>query len=557
MFQSLMTKVTQKIKHFISTTTCRSLLFLCALIPRRNIGQVLFWTDSGMYALSQLHAILGFCLKMRGVAPHFILCDGIMRGGCFRQCIHEEERALLSEDWDKTCSTCLATRERLFRYYSLSFSHISEYLTQKDISEANSFALSVEVIANERRLDTLGSISFHNIPIGLDIRDTLVRYAKSTNLFGIPTNKAYLFSYSAALTCLASEQAFKRYREALLFIPHPQYASAGPTARAAHNIKKPFCHYSANHTCNGIVYKTIFPSDLSISAFSVSDDAWEEECSRPFTQQEEQQINAFLWERYTKQSHHDMLSMPMPTTGNDMTAFMLRQGIRTDKPIYAVFTHITFDNSFGYGNPPFDSFDHWLDFTIRTVWGITDVQWLVKIHPAEYYSEAERSESGALAYLQQHFPNLPEHIKIILPDSQINTLDFIDILDGMISCCGTSGLEAAIYGKKVINGCHGYYSGKGFTYDAADQQTYAHYLKNIKQLPMPTPEQIVLAKRFVHLFFLRRGIPVPAHSFSNWNFELKNPFDILRLLPGRDSYADLICDGIMQKKDIILPEARS
>ena len=73
------------------------------------------------------------------------------------------------------------------------------------------------------------------------------------------------------------------------------------------------------------------------------------------------------------------------------------------------------------------------------------------------------------------FGKVPENLTIIEPDTEINTLSFIDFIDYGITVRGTIGLELSSFGKVVVTAGSGRYDGNGFTLDAKSKKNIERF----------------------------------------------------------------------------------
>jgi hypothetical protein len=86
----------------------------------------------------------------------------------------------------------------------------------------------------------------------------------------------------------------------------------------------------------------------------------------------------------------------------------------------------------------YKTFDEWLYETIKIIYDVKDVQWLIKIHPSELN---DNPETGCQRFIEKFFPDLPSHIKVLKMDDDISPLDFYNLLDGAVTVMGTGGLS--------------------------------------------------------------------------------------------------------------------
>ncbi len=124
-----------------------------------------------------------------------------------------------------------------------------------------------------------------------------------------------------------------------------------------------------------------------------------------------------------------------------------------------------------------------------------------------------------------------------------------------LAYCSTTGVEAAVYGKPVLLCGHPHYRGRGFTIDVTSREEYAVTLSRWASGEiLRTPQcAAVLARRYFHLFFVRYHIPM------GWTTSpLEPPYRLCikhfrELEPGRNALLDLVCDGILEGRQILRP----
>jgi hypothetical protein len=158
----------------------------------------------------------------------------------------------------------------------------------------------------------------------------------------------------------------------------------------------------------------------------------------------------------------------------------------------------------------------------------------VRVHPGELLGAGLPSEQ----IVRQALPVVPPHVKLIAPDSRLNTYDLIDSAHLGLVYTSTAGLEMAMRGVPVITAGQTHYRGKGFTDDPASLTEYFDRLEQRlaepvgRKLPSGSVE---LAWRYAHRFFFEFPFRFPWHLLQFWK-------DIeARPLPGvvSDGGADL------------------
>ena len=199
------------------------------------------------------------------------------------------------------------------------------------------------------------------------------------------------------------------------------------------------------------------------------------------------------------------------------SAEVVRQqlGLDSAKKTAVIFSHVLWDATFFYGESLFDDYETWLLQTVRAACANPSVNWVVKLHPDLVWKLKYENHSGELRdiiAMHSAVGELPEHVKLVLPDTDISTYSFFEITDYCLTVRGTIGIEMACHGVQVLTAGTGRYSNLGFTLDSASPEEYLRRLACIQDLPPMTGEQIKLSRRFAHTLFKLR--PWQMRSFD-------------------------------------------
>ena len=157
----------------------------------------------------------------------------------------------------------------------------------------------------------------------------------------------------------------------------------------------------------------------------------------------------------------------------------------------------------------FDTYEEWLVETVRTACGNSAVNWIIKLHPANLKKlkgnrvEGEQSEVVAI---RDRIGDLPEHVKLLHPDTDINTWSLFELTDYCLTVRGTIGIEMSCYGIPVLTAGRGRYSHRGFTIDSATREEYLERLHHIQEIPQMKPEEVELAKKHAYWLFIKRPV---------------------------------------------------
>jgi hypothetical protein len=189
-------------------------------------------------------------------------------------------------------------------------------------------------------------------------------------------------------------------------------------------------------------------------------------------------------------------------------------GLDPRKKTAVVFPHILWDSTLFWGEDLFDDYEDWFVETVRAARDNCAVNWVVKLHPGNVWKlKRDRivGESIDRRVLREKIGELPAHIHLLEPDTDISTFALFDVMDYCLTVRGTVGIEAAAFGIPVFTGGTGRYSGCGFTVDSTTRAEFLSKLAHIQDIPRLTPTQTEMAKKYAFALFIAR--PARFQSF--------------------------------------------
>jgi len=273
--------------------------------------------------------------------------------------------------------------------------------------------------------------------------------------------------------------------------------------------------WNAAHKNNTLMLKRYRQANRDVHPASLSSATWNDLKSRPWTSSSRECLRREVTGTYLSGEWYSEVGTQFHT--NQQEAREVRQALALDerKKTAVIFSHIFWDGTFFYGTDLFGSYEEWFIETIKVACENANVNWIVKIHPANIVKnvrdgvDSEPSEVTAIRSLGRE---LPPHVRIIQPDSRISTLSLYSVMDYCVTVRGTVGIEAASFGIPVLTAGTGRYDRLGFTIDSQTKVQYLDRLARIHESPALLPEQRDLAERFAYGIFVLR--PCRLHSVA-------------------------------------------
>jgi hypothetical protein len=270
--------------------------------------------------------------------------------------------------------------------------------------------------------------------------------------------------------------------------------------------------------------------------------------STPLCDDIREELSSFWNNRYKHKRATDLKETIQDYRGD--SSFLSSLDLDPAKPTWGVMTHINWDTCGDYYPMIYSTFDEWVVDTIRTASEIKDVNWLIKVHPAE---ESSNPNTGTQSVIQRNFPVLPPHIKLLPYSFEVNPLDFLNSVNGVVTTFGTAGMEASYLGKPAILAGRPHYGNRGFTYDANTIDDYRALLRQIPRLGPLSEAKQMLAEKYYALFFIRSHVPFQVMK-NRWDIDFSR---VNQLAPGMNKFMDFLCERLISRGDFVMPTSLS
>jgi len=440
-------------------------------------------------------------------------------------------------EWWTYCKSCKRQNSQILDRIGVEYSYISDLVSTDRAAE-------LKKLADNVTFDNYKELMHNGIHAGVHLESAMMRHTKGGSYDGLE-EVLREYAYAVLVVTESSTNAINNFKPTNIYMSHGIYADWGPALSVALEKNIPvtsyICCYLNAHFFFGTVnnYDDVF--------LTISEKSWTKFSSKELSDVQKQRLNSFLSKRYHTNSASDLKGILKDYKGNK-EFFYEKYDLDPDKPIWGIMTHINWDAASDYFPMIHKNFDEWLFETIKEIQNITDVQWLIKIHPSEVN---DNPETGCQKFIEKNFPELPSHIKVVKMDDDISPKDFYSLLDGGVTVMGTGGLELSLAGKPVILAGKAHYSGKGFTYDAKSDDEYKNLLRGAKTINCHDDDKISLAMKYAYIYFILKQIPL----LPTIKEDLQIDFSKLEyLFSGKNKFMDFLCERIVDGEDFILPE---
>lgn len=507
----------------------------------KDSPNIIVWELGGFGDILKKNAIISAALNIRGYRTHFIICDGTPLA-CIQRGLEKNENI---SDWKSGCVKCLHVMKYNANQYNVEYSVVGDYLSETKIKEFKELSESIEI-------EKIYSYNYIGVDVGMLAWSSVIRYMK-----GFIIEKKDLkekdeillrkYFFAGLVNTYAANEVMEKFKPVSLFGSHGVYVDYSPAILLAYikGIKtliwssgfKDFLHYF-----------TIPKKPNKLEFRGITEPEWKKRKDTPLSKNENAALDSYIHHRFNKGNKRDFLNVTLP---EDPEALRKKLGFDNNKKVACLFCHVSWDLSFDLSKMIFDNANQWLSESMKAVFEIKSVNWIIRVHPGEKVSGSLYTNDD---FIKENFRDIPEHVKILWSDSEINSLGLYKLLDVGITLFGTMGAELPILGKPVISGGEAHFSNKGFTIDAKSKEEYFHLLKNIAEIDFLKKDQIDIARQYGYSYFIQRQIPINIVNKSEGHFGNIDINKLDHLLPGNDLIMDAICESILEGKDVILNE---
>jgi hypothetical protein len=311
----------------------------------------------------------------------------------------------------------------------------------------------------------------------------------------------------AVRSTLAAEALLDDLEPELVVFLERNYAAEAPLSDVALARGLNVVQFVSGFQDDSLVFKRYTEATRTLHPRSLSDESWRRVRELPWTDAENAELEHELRQRYDSSDAlaRRRLEWTREWGADELTAEL---GLDESKTTAIIYSHILWDANMFYGKDLFGDQEEWFVETVRAAFANPNVNWIVKLHPDNVWKRKRDrvdAELGDVLVIRERIGEFPDHVKLLRPDTPINTRSLFDVTDYGITIRGSIGIELPCFGIPVLTAGTGFYAGRGFTVDSATPEEYLGRLAHIQDTPALTAAEVELARRHAHALFLLRG----------------------------------------------------
>lgn len=387
------------------------------------------------------------------------------------------------------------------------FLAIEDYLTAEDESRVrDQAAAALATIATAAELKEL---AFERASVGRQALSTASRALHDGDVdLDDPERRELVerFLVLAMRTTIASQRLLEELRPDVVLFNERNYAGEGPLSDVSLDRGLNVVQFVSGFEDDTLVFKRYTPETKGVHPRAISDEAWPRVAAMEWTPERDAELDREFVHRYDGTT---FLSRWNQGRARDASRdeIVARIGLDPSRRTAVVFSHILWDANMFYGRDLFADQEEWFVETVRAACENDRVNWVVKLHPANVWKLRRDGFEGELdeyVAIREQIGELPSHIHVLPPDTDISTWSLFPVTDYGVTIRGSTGFELPCFGKPALTAGTGFYSGRGFTVDSDTPEEYLARLRAIHDVPPPTAEQVTLARKHAYALFRLR-----------------------------------------------------
>ena len=316
------------------------------------------------------------------------------------------------------------------RYDFLRYGWLAGAKTVFDVSDFDTHGDPEWVQQHVGQLHTLHdwlSLEYQGVHVGRFTVATALRSLKVGQLdFSDPSIQALLRN-SVGLSVRRATGAARLLKEVkpdCVFVLDRGYSGFGEVFDLALNHGIDTVTWNMGYKSNRLVLKRYHRGNEREHPLAPSTETWHRLCSMPWKPEYGRETRDELFNCYKTQDWFSVVGAQFHKEILSQDAARQKLGLSSDKKVAVIFPHILWDGSFFYGKDLFADYTHWLVETMRAASANPRLQWVVKLHPAHVVKAKQGNDPkkpAELRVLEQVFGTLPDHLKLVYPDTDLST----------------------------------------------------------------------------------------------------------------------------------------
>lgn len=502
--------------------------------------KILIATSSGGL-LNQLvsESLFANALQSKGCQIEFILCDEILPACVVTMIETCDEKKMLNGKISNLCATCFSRAKKNIDNMGFKTHKFSKYIDKDQISSIN------QMNFDDYSFKEIINYEINGIKVGQHAYSATLRYYGVGDLEVESNSKKILIKYLKAsiISKIVFENFFNKKKYDHILINSGLYVPQGILTEIA--AKKGMFTTTWEFAYKKFSYFFSKNQTFHTAAFLEKNSNWE---NLEMNQVIQNRIDSYLKSRWEgSQDRKIFIQKP----DYEISRFFESNNFDLSKPIIGLATNLIWDAKVYYEDSFLDSLE-WVDYTIKYFYKRTDLNLVIRIHPAEVLKDKPSRQRMDLE-IKKKFEKLPNNILVVPPDNSISTYKLFEHCNSVITYCTKMGVELTATGLPVIVCGNGPIRNKKIAIDVSSENEYKKVLDNLPFKEKLKGEKLERAKKYAYHFFFRKTIQVKSlyekkHKYPSIGIK-NNLFENLN--NNKDLTLEKIADQIINNEEII------
>jgi len=523
------------------------LLWDTALNSPKN-QRILIGTSVGAFLCgTTLESIIAVALTLRKAEVDILLCDKVLPAcmECMLGLNISEKQLANFGPQKKLCNACFYYADKMYKSLGLKIHYYSEFLTDKDIKNA-------QEISEKTEYSKIKDFTYDGLKVGEHALAGALRFYAKGEITNEQHAEIILRKYlkSAMLTVFTINNLLNKHQYDCAVFHHGIYVPQGLIGEVCRAKKIRVVNWNPTYRKQCFIFSHNDTYHHTLMSEPV--EKWE---NIPWNKQMEEKLLDYLKSRWygTK----DWIWFHDEKPKFDVDSFAKEIGIDFSKPCIGMLTNVIWDAQLHYPTNIFSNMLDWLFQTISYFERRTDLQLIIRVHPAEIRGTIP-SRQPVVKEIEKKFSKLPSNIFVVPPENPVSTYPLMEKCNAVIIYGTKTGVELTCMGIPVIVAGEAWIRNKGLTIDPKTKEEYFQVLDKLPFSSRMDKEEVKRAHKYAYYFFFGRMIQLefiesPKTQLKGlyYRINLKNLED---LLPSRNARLDIICEGILHNDDFIFPD---
>lgn len=506
-----------------------------------NGKRILIPTSVGNFmAGTTLESLLAIALTLRGARTDVLLCDSALPA-CFASWIgwHKNQKQFAENGPAKDlCKDCFTYAYDMYKSLGINVYRYSEFLSdeQKKLSESISQSIPTDEIEYYKH---------DGISVGEHALAGALRFYARGNLDNEPYSEQILRRYfkAALLTSYVTKNIIAKNNYDTAVFNHGIYVPQGIIGEVCRKEGIHVVNWNPAYKKKCFIfshYDTYHRTMITEPVENWSDLQWNDQMERDLLKYlKSRWKGTYDWIWFHERPIFNMKKIARETC------------IDFTKPCIGMLTSVKWDAQIHYSSNAFKSMMDWVYKTIDYFKKRTDLQLIIRVHPAEVRGTLP-SRQKILDEIMDKYAKLPKNIIIIPPESNISTYQVMAQCDSVIIYNTKMGVELSALGIPVIVTGEAWIRNKGFAIDVKSEKDYLQVLDKLPFRKKMSLEDTLKAKMYAYHFFFRRMIPLDFMEATGGDPPYRVNIESLKeLRSGNNPGLDVICNGILNGTEFI------